>query len=785
MFRKLIILLGLLVAPAFAQELPPTIQDPTATQTYTLTVVPGTQLDNIQQTGTAANLGDDSTLTNVAIGFDFYYYGNLYDTVNISQNGFISFTSLANGCCSGMPLPNFTELNELNAPYFNYSNTHNTIFAMWSDLISFTGNPYYQSFGDKFTVGWYGVEELGSFRQDCVLDLFGLPLFCNNVGPNTFDFEITLHSNNDIAIRYGNFNNPVDTGRAITSGIQGDQSGEFWQIYYGTDTSTLENKTYVFNSSEIVPIAPIAPDCNLNPYDPTCIINDLTTPEEEIYLADDESNDGTEYVVEEEEELVADNEVVEEDVVQEEALDELLAENVDDEELVEDVMEESNAVYRELSDEEKAAILADAISKTTLESALSIAANAETSAVSQNSLTESSVISESSTRTSNVLSVSEITAETTLSSLAASSEMFVDAAREETTTSDVSAGVDALETGRVLGQAALNETLAATSESAAESVNQAESIAATSSSESLVTVTTVEATTTITDSTDQAVTETELVAEEKDNNQKDQEQTELVASETTEQSNETQNETVVADSAPVIEATQEITDTRTEETVVADIQTETTEIVTENVEVVVAEVTQSEQTSVAYQDMESAMEVFASNLPNQITVNEQEELENSIVQQAIASSQQTEDDNKMGFAEAEAVTIASDPALANAFNVQPNTASLELLGVLGSAGQDKSDAELRAEQVVAANKEEQDAINANYMEADQSGILAAIGSETDVTAYRTAMLRDNNNWYKPEDIYKGVIIKDNVRGSYFLEKGNTDTYKKMVDEQYK
>ena len=57
---------------------------------------------------------------------------------------------------------------------------------MWSDLISFTGNPYYQSFGDKFTVGWYGVEELGSYRQDCQLDLFGLPLFCNSIGPNRF-----------------------------------------------------------------------------------------------------------------------------------------------------------------------------------------------------------------------------------------------------------------------------------------------------------------------------------------------------------------------------------------------------------------------------------------------------------------------------------------------------------------------------------------------------------------------------------------------------------------------
>jgi hypothetical protein len=775
------------VAPAFAQELPPTIQDPTATQTYTLTVVPGTQLDNIQQTGTAANLGDDSTLTGVTIGFDFYYYGNLYNTVNLSQNGFISFTSLANGCCSGQPLPNFTELTEFNQNFFNYYNTHNTIFAMWSDLISFTGNPYYQSFENKFTVGWYGVEELGSYRQDCAFDLFGLPLFCNNVGPNRFDFEITLHSNNDIAIRYGNFDNPVNTGRPITSGIQGDQPGEFWQIYFGSNTSTLEGKTYVFNSSEVVPIPqdPIAPDCTLNPTDPTCIINDLVTPEE-TYVAseetgsDDGSSDGTE-VVQEEEEVLADNEVVEdiaeESIVEEEALEELLAENIDDEEVVEDVMEESNAVYRELSDEEKAAILADAISKTTLESALSIASAAETAAVTQGSAAEVAV-TESSSRTATTLTVAEITSETTLSSIAGSSEMFIDAAKEETSSSsESSAGADILEAGRQLGQAALAVTLTNTTESATESVNQAESVANNSSSESQVVVAQAE-----------TLAPVELVAEEQTTEQTEQSSAEAQDSNQTllaeneqqlVENTEAASETNVAQDVLVQQATEIVA---TEETMV--VENQTSEVVSDNTES--SDNTQTDQSAVAYTDTESAMEAFTANLPTQITAaTEQEELENSIVQQAIASSQQNEDENKMGFAEAEAVTIASDPALANAFNVQPNTASLELLGVLGSAGQDKSDAELRAEQVVAANKEEQDAINANYMEADQSGILAAIGSETDVSAYRTAMLRDNNVWYKPEDIYKGVIIKDNVRGSYFLEKGNTDTYKKMIDEQYK
>jgi hypothetical protein len=772
-----------------------------ATQTYTLveTTVP---LTNVQQDGTPITLYDDGN-TRVQLPFEFYFFGNPFNSINISQNGYISFTGNSNGCCDGRPLPDF----DMWSPY---SDTRNSIFAMWNDLADFNnpGNPYTKAFEDRFVVGWYNIEELGTASQNCSFNLLGIPLFCNPVGPNRFNFEITLFQNYDFSINYGDINvSNLREFERFTAGYQGDTSSEVYTIYYGNNPTALEYRTFTF-VSDYAPIeVPVdtTVDCSLDPYDPTCIIDSLIPDTTEEVLADttteetgsdDGSDDGTE-VVEEEEELLADEDMTDE--LFEELLDEeqLVADEETSEEQLEELLaeveEESDsfaepavvATYRELSDEEKAAILADAISKTTLESALSIATTAETNSLSSALVGEVTTSNSDSNRSSSRIDVNEVTAETTLSSISGSSEMFVDATREETTTSDIFAGADALETGRVLGQAAINETLAATSESAAESVNQAESIAATSSSESLAVFASAELTTTVTESIDQAVTETELVAEEKDNNQKDQEQTELVASETTEQSNEIQNETVVADSTPVVEVIQETTETKTEETVVADIQTETTEAVTENVEVVVAEVTQSEQTSVAYQDIESAMEVFASNLPNQITVNEQEELENSIVQQAIASSQQTEDDNRMGFAEAEAVTIASDPALANAFNVQPNTASLELLGVLGSAGQEKSDAEVRAEQVVAANKEEQDAINANYMEADQSGILAAIGSETDVTAYRTAMLRDNNVWYKPEDIYKGVIIKDNVRGSYFLEKGNTDTYKKMVDEQYK
>ena len=157
----------------------------------------------------------------------------------------------------------------------------------------------------------------------------------------------------------------------------------------------------------------------------------------------------------------------------------------------------------------------------------------------------------------------------------------------------------------------------------------------------------------------------------------------------------------------------------------------------------------------------------------------------AITEETVAANQTNnsafDDKTEMDF-----LSMPLDPnnPLSQFFNSMPSLANLEAAGALNNK-QDKSDAEVRAEQVVAANQEEQDSINSNYMEADQSGIVAAIGADVDVSSYRTAMLNDNNIWYKPEDIYKGVIIKDNVRGSYFLEKGSTDTYKKMITEQYK
>jgi hypothetical protein len=610
---------------------------------------------------------------------------------------------------------------------------------MWSDLADFKtpGNPYYKSTGNSFTVGWYDVDELGS--------------------PNKFDFEISLFADSSFSINYGSFDYTMVTGRKFTSGFQGDTATEFTQFYWGNNPSSLENTTYFVQSSEIVPLpppppeepdTPIAPDCTINPYDPSCIINDLFD-EEEIYLADEEtgtddgSDDGTE-VVEEEEELLADEDMTDESF--EELLDEeqLVADEETSEEQLEELLaeveEESDsftepavvATYRELSDEEKAAILADAISKTTLESALSIAADATTNTSTAASNAESTS-SSTSTRSSNESSGSTTTVSEESTLLADDSSQQ----NEETAASDDA--LDILETGRQLGQQALSETLAASENASNESLAEAESIASSSSESS--------------------ASQQSVVAIN------DTQSTDVNSSVTEQQTTETQVVSVIQEDTTQQEVT--VADTNTETNVDMGMPTDTNTI---------------DSTS---QIVEEANMLADSLLRGPVVESIETDEALAVVEASRATSEQKTFDDESNK-DAEVTTAMIDPALAvaNTFNQAPSMMSLEFLGIVKPV-EEKSDAEIRAEQVVAANKEEQDKINSNYMDADQSGIVAAIAVDADVSSYLSARLADNNTWYKPEDIYKGVVIKDNARGSYFLEKGNTDTYKKMVEEQYK
>jgi hypothetical protein len=329
----------------------------------------------------------------------------------------------------------------------------------------------------------------------------------------------------------------------------------------------------------------------------------------------------------------------------------------------------SQAAYRELTDEEKAAILADAIAKNVIEGALTtIAATSAASATngSQDGSSSTTTIKKDTSVDTSFDPNSVVIAENNQSA--------------QTEITDSSMGLEILETGRVKAQESIAATMAATENSANESVAQAEAVAANSAVASY----------TVNNFDDIATNSSALTSV---------------------------NENLKAADAAAAES-----------------------------------IVQAE--SIALASIEASKPV------------------------------QTFDDGTN--TDADLVTAMVDPglALANSVNTVNDVMNLQILGVIGKV-EEKSDAEKRAEQIVTANQQQMEEINKNYMEADQSGIIGAMGADTDVNSYRTAMIADAAQWYKDKDIYKGVIIKDNVRGSYFLEKGNTDTYKKMVEEQYK
>ena len=578
--------------------------------------------------------------------------------------------------------------------------------------ISFTGKD------DRFWAGYYGPQVRA---LDLSLTYAAAPL------PTNFSYWERLAGENELftltepgVVRYGA--DGVYIYQEFQPGTYACTNGD-----WGSDPIGGVFKSCSFGSNIPPPVAEV--DCATDPTDPTCIIDSITNDAvDETMLADSGSDTGSDdgsdaFSDEEEEETSVEDSVDEEIFVAEETVDEemieedieeLLADDETTDEEEEGTAVEIVAVAKTLENEEKASALSDSISKDVLEAALSIAADVTAAGSTAGETTSTTVSSSSSAKTASE------TSETAVAEVASSSETANEEVAVASNEGDASA--ELLETGRVLGQEALAATLAGTEASANESVAEAESVSA-------------------------AAAETSMVASD--------------SSSTTTQSEETTTteETQAQESAVVVA---EVTESTTTETVVAET------------------VAQAEASAEA--SFDAGKEMMAENAEQTATAEAQEAEALNIVAAAVASSEQKFDDESAKDAETTNALVDPALAMANTFNQPPSMMNLEILGVLKPI--EKSDAEVRAEQVVAANKEQQDAINANYMDADQSGIVSAIAVDADVSSYLSQRLTDVP-FYKPEDIYKNVVYKDNVRGSYFLEKGNTDTYKKMVEEQYK
>lgn len=201
-----------------------------AAQTYEPALIPP-QILGAPTTMTPLNLGDDNT-RNVALGFNFEYWGQIFTDVWVSSNGFVSFQSGNHLCCNGQPI----EMAQ-----------RNTIYAYWSDLISYTGNPYYRRDDGSILFGWYGVNEYGT--------------------NNSSTFEIGLFANGDIRLNFGNLG--FSGYRDFTAGLTGPTADDNIPLFYGRNAQFLQNQSGLLSWIAPQPEV-VAVDCNATPMDPTC-----------------------------------------------------------------------------------------------------------------------------------------------------------------------------------------------------------------------------------------------------------------------------------------------------------------------------------------------------------------------------------------------------------------------------------------------------------------------------------------------------------------------------------
>ncbi|PCK06908.1 MAG: hypothetical protein COA42_16975, partial [Alteromonadaceae bacterium] len=157
---------------------------------------------DISETGTLIdNLADDAYLGPFDIGFDFSFYGLLYDEFYFSTNGQIGFSpNQSSACCSGRPIPGDFSPN-------------NFIAWLWNDLHPQLGQVYYQYVDDKLIVQMNKYGEFG--------------------GAGSVDAQIILQTNGRILLQYGEFLNGMEK-EFVSVGIENFDGSDGLQIAYNT-----------------------------------------------------------------------------------------------------------------------------------------------------------------------------------------------------------------------------------------------------------------------------------------------------------------------------------------------------------------------------------------------------------------------------------------------------------------------------------------------------------------------------------------------------------------------
>jgi len=156
---------------------------------------PAYQWQDIQSTGTLAISGCDDCYATQSLSFSFPFYGNRFNQVNISSNGYLTF---------GTPSSQYS-----NYPIPSTSMPSNLVAGFFDDLLN--GPIYFQDFGDRAIIQFQNV---GYFS-----------------GSGTVTFQMVIHADGEIDYYYNNMTGSV---LSATTGIQNASGTVALQVQYNT-----------------------------------------------------------------------------------------------------------------------------------------------------------------------------------------------------------------------------------------------------------------------------------------------------------------------------------------------------------------------------------------------------------------------------------------------------------------------------------------------------------------------------------------------------------------------
>lgn len=174
---------------------------------YSISSVPAGFVD-ISATGTDTSIVGDDNYTTTTVGFDFPFFGNVYNTVLIHGNGFLSFD-----------LPGGSWYINQNFP--NDWNPNDVVACFWDDLYMSDTAPsriYYELFS-------------AAVDPHLVVQYQSLEFFSDPRNPATLTFEIIIYESGNIECQYHEMTSLPDpawaTGGSATVGLENVDASDF------------------------------------------------------------------------------------------------------------------------------------------------------------------------------------------------------------------------------------------------------------------------------------------------------------------------------------------------------------------------------------------------------------------------------------------------------------------------------------------------------------------------------------------------------------------------------